>query len=345
MKSRLRILVAGLAIAVPTGAGAQTTSNPHGALPDGLVCTSCHTTEAWSPLRTDLAFDHADTDFALDGRHADASCAGCHAGLVFEVADAPSGDCASCHADVHEGSITRSCTSCHTAESFSDVDPAVVHAGSFPLEGAHLQTSCESCHTDDLGGAFRALDTECVTCHMRDYVSSSLVDHQGLGFSTTCGECHSTLDFRDVAFDHFVLSGGFELVGRHASIECTTCHSGPGGDLPFTATDADDCVACHMSDYDREHRGSGFPTDCVACHTPFGWDGADFDHSFPIFTGRHRGEWDTCADCHTVPGDFATFTCLSCHRQTETDAEHRGEPGYRYDSPTCLSCHPNGNSE
>jgi hypothetical protein len=323
----------------------QTTGNPHGALPEGLACTSCHSTDAWSPLRRDLEFDHSDTGFELDGRHADATCAGCHAGLMFDAVEVAGGDCASCHLDVHEGAITRTCSTCHSTESFADVDPSVVHSADFPLEGAHLQTSCESCHTDDLGGAFRALDTECLTCHMRDYVSSTLVDHQQLGFSTTCQECHSSLDFRDVAFDHFVVSAGFELVGRHAGIECTSCHSGPGGDVPWVAADSDDCVACHLDDYDREHRGSGFPNDCLSCHTPFGWDGVSFDHSFPIFSGKHDGEWDTCTDCHEVPGDFTTFSCFSCHGQTQMDDKHRGEPGYLYDSPTCLSCHPTGEHE
>ena len=343
MTTRWMFLAAGLVLATTSSAAAQQTGNPHGTLPDGLACTGCHTTDAWSPLRSDLAFDHAETGFALEGRHADATCAGCHQGLQFDAMSAPPGECASCHLDVHEGAITRSCSSCHTTESFQDVDAAVVHAADFPLEGAHLQTSCESCHTDDLGGAFRALDTECGTCHMRDYVSSTLVDHQALGFSMTCEECHSTLDFRDVAFDHFTISGGFELVGRHASIECTTCHRGPGGDVPYTATDADDCVACHRSDYDAEHGGSGFPMDCLACHTPFTWDGASFDHTFPIFSGPHAfGRWDSCADCHTVPNDFDTFSCFACHRQTQMDDKHQNQSGYLYDSPTCLSCHPTG---
>jgi hypothetical protein len=339
-----------LPVALLLGAVAETQAqqalgSPHGRLPVGLACTSCHTTEAWSPLRQDVAFDHAGTGFPLDGRHADATCARCHAGLGFDAVDAQPGECASCHVDVHEGGITRPCASCHSTLSFSDLDFGTVHPADFPLEGAHLQTSCESCHTDDLGGAFRALDTECVTCHMGDYVSSSLVDHQRLGFSTDCTECHSALDFRDVAFDHFIISGGFELMGRHAGIECVACHSGPDGGVPVVPADADECVACHRSDYDREHRGSGFPTDCLACHTPFDWDGASFDHSFPIFSGAHGGAWDACADCHEVPGDYLTFTCLGCHLQPQMDDKHRERAGYAYDSPTCLSCHPTGRHE
>jgi len=325
--------------------GRQTTSNPHGSLPEEMTCTSCHSTDAWTPLRGDLAFDHAETGFPLDGRHAAASCARCHAGLEFDADRdryaAGLGDCASCHLDVHQGSITRTCASCHSTVSFADVNVGAAHAA-FPLEGAHLQTGCESCHQTDLGGAFRALDTECSSCHMGDYFSSAVVDHQALGFSTVCTDCHSTLAFRDVAFDHFVMSGGFELVGRHAAIDCTTCHNGPGGDVLIPSSSSADCVACHVDDYDREHSGMGFPTDCMACHDPFGWDGASFEHSFPIFSGAHSGEWNDCADCHQTPSDYASFSCLGCHRQPEMDDKHRDERGYAYDSPTCLSCHPDG---
>ncbi|MGD8728276.1 MAG: hypothetical protein PVF90_01135 [Gemmatimonadota bacterium] len=337
------LLTAVVAGAAPLSAQ-QASENPHGALPDGLSCTSCHTTEGWSPLRADLEFDHASTGFALDGRHDGATCASCHGGLSFDGVEAQSGDCASCHTDVHQGTIDRDCASCHTTESFTQLDFGMVHPADFALEGAHLQTSCESCHTDDLGGAYRPLDTECVSCHAGDYFSSALVDHQALGFSTTCPDCHSALSFRDVAFDHFVVSGGFELIGRHASIDCTSCHSGPDGDVPWPATDAEDCYACHVDDYDREH-GGGFPTDCVACHTPFTWDDADFEHTFGIFSGPHRGEWDTCSDCHDVPGDYSSFSCLGCHSQSRMDAEHRERRGYAYDSPTCLSCHPTGRGD
>jgi len=327
---------------VPAASAQQAVGNPHGDLPEGVTCTSCHTTEGWTPLRRDVQFDHAQTGFPLDGRHSDATCARCHAGLVFDQIDVQPGDCGSCHVDVHEGSIARPCESCHTTTSFSDLDPAAVHPADFPLEGAHLQTSCESCHTNDLGGAYRPLNRECVTCHMADYASSTLVDHRALGFSTTCTECHSVLGFRDVAFDHFELSGGFELIGAHMSIDCTSCHNGPSGGVTTSPRDAQDCVACHSNDYDREHQGTGFPTDCVFCHNPFRWDDANFDHSFPIFSGSHAGRWDTCADCHEVPGDFGAFTCITCHQQSETDSHHRDVRNYSYDSQSCLSCHPTG---
>ena len=342
---RIIPVAAALFIGCAQALAAQQAENPHGALPQGLDCTSCHTTEAWSPLRSDLAFDHAEASgFPLDGRHEDVTCVRCH-GLSFDQLDTQLSDCGSCHVDVHRGTLTAPCVGCHTTTSFAELDRGVVHPADFPLEGAHLQISCESCHADDLGGAYRAIDTDCLTCHLNDYAAVTLVDHQTLGFSTDCTECHSTLAFRDVVFDHVVFSDGFELLGGHAGIECRECHDGPGGEVSASPSDAQDCVACHISDYNGEHVGSGFPTDCLACHNTSNWDAVQFDHFFQIFNGPHAQKWDRCEDCHEVPGDYALFSCFGCHSQLDMDDKHSGESGYAYDSPTCLNCHPTGRKE
>jgi hypothetical protein len=147
--------------------GQEATRSPHGTLPEGLACLDCHSTEAWAPLAEEPSFDHDEYgDFPLDGRHADVSCASCHQGLRFDRISGDRDDCAGCHQDVHQGTITRSCSACHTTASFTELDFGLVHPADFPLEGAHLQTSCESCHTDDLGGAYAPLDRECATCHL-----------------------------------------------------------------------------------------------------------------------------------------------------------------------------------
>jgi len=148
-----------------------------------------------------------------------------------------------------------------------------------------------------------------------------------------------------VQFDHPLASDGFVLLGAHAGMECTACHSGPGGDVPVVPADANDCYSCHVSDYDGEHRGTDFPTDCTACHSTTSWDGAQFDHTFEIFRGEHAREWDACADCHTVPNDYESFSCFGCHSKNKMDDTHKDERDYMYDSPTCLSCHPTGRKE
>jgi hypothetical protein len=71
---------------------------------------------------------------------------------------------------------------------------------------------------------------------------------------------------------------------------------------------------------------------------------SDHDALFPIFSGVHQSRWSNCAECHTSPGNYRVFDCLSCHEHTpeNTDSHHAGMPGYAYSSNECLACHPTG---
>jgi hypothetical protein len=222
---------------------------------------------------------------------------------------------------------------------------------SFPLSGAHQQLSCESCHPDDVGGAYSTQPTECIACHAADYTAPQFVDHVTTGFSTECQECHTTLAWpHSVSFDHVTYASGYELVGRHAEIRCSSCHSQGAPGSIFSPSSQDDCFACHQSDYELGHGSTGFPTACLLCHTNDTWDDASFeDHDsfyFPIFSGPHRGRWSGCETCHVNTNDFSEFSCFACHdhRQSEMDEKHREVPGYLYQSAACYSCHPSGRS-
>jgi hypothetical protein len=319
-------------------------TNPHGDLPEGLTCLSCHTTDAWSPLRTDLAFDHGEsTAFPLEGGHSEATCVSCHEELKFDAQVTSPGDCASCHVDIHRGVFQQQCATCHTTQSFSTLKQGLVHPADFPLEGAHLQTSCESCHLDDSGGAFFPLDTDCLSCHVEDFQNSLLINHVALDFPTDCTQCHSSLAWRDVnEFDHVGLASGFPLVAAHNAIPCASCHTAGDGSVPFNATGPDDCIACHLSNYEGEHAGSGFPTTCLVCHNQSTWDDAqDFDHAAAAngfeLLGSHK-DLD-CTACH-VPSGSSVFSpadpddCVACHL-ADYQEEHSGS-GF---PTTCLTCH------
>jgi len=131
----------------------------------------------------------------------------------------------------------------------------------------------------------------------------------------------------------------FTLRGLHAAAACSACHA--NGVYQGTSTE---CVSCHLADYngttDPNHRSAGFPTDCVTCHgSSFtGWSGANFDHAFPISSGRHAV---ACSECHQT-SDFRVFNCLGCHDQQETGGHHNGVTGYSYNSQACYACHPRG---
>lgn len=353
-KTTVAGLAIGLTLSAATAVRAQEAASlsPHGDLPGGLDCSACHTSERWRPLKRSLDFDHdRATSFALAGRHGEVVCARCHLKLRFDESELDGGDCSSCHVDVHQGRMRATCISCHNTSSFHDVAGVDLHARtSFPLTGAHLQIACESCHLDDRGGAFTSLDTDCVACHQRDFTSASSLDHVAAGFSTDCQDCHGDRAWGSgAAFDHITASGGFPLRGSHGVLRCESCHELPSLQPRFAVSGPDDCHACHSADYDRAHAGSDFPTACAGCHRETRWGDATFaDHDrqfFPITSGAHRGRWDGCETCHTVPNDFRSFTCFNCHEhsQARMDDKHRGEvSGYAYDSRLCYQCHPDG---
>lgn len=338
--------LAALAPAPAAGAQEVRSINPHGELPAGLDCTSCHTTDGWSRIRADMAFDHdARTRFGLTGKHRAAACAGCHLDLRFDEPRVGAQECAYCHVDVHRGRLSANCAECHDTESFAGRFGLEAHARTnFPLTGAHGQIACEGCHTDDRAGAFTSLDATCTACHGDAYQATAFPDHAALAYPTDCRACHGTLSWRGAQFDH-AAAGGIELVGAHARLPCASCHLPPDHSVPQAPSGPEDCVSCHRADYDREHAGTGYPTTCTMCHGPDRWDATAIDHDaafFPIFSGKHAGRWRSCQECHTDPQGFATFTCLTCHTQAKTDEHHKEEPGYAYESTRCLACHPRG---
>jgi hypothetical protein len=314
------------------------------------TCADCHTVDSWEGAE----FDHGSTGFDLVGAHAPLECAACHIQPGNQLRfPSPSSqeDCVACHqADYdqqHAGSgFANTCADCHTVDTWEGAEFDHGSTG-FDLVGAHTPLECSACHIqpgNELRFPAPSTQEDCVACHQPDYND----EHAGSGFPTTCTDCHTVDTWEGAEFDHG--STGFDLVGAHTPLECSACHIQPGNQLRFPAPSTqEDCVACHQADYNDEHAGSGFPTTCLTCHDVDSWDAA-FDHDaqfFPIFSGAHDNEWDTCQTCHVNPGDFSVFTCLTCHEhnQAEMDDKHDQEPGYLYDSARCYDCHPDGRED
>lgn len=316
----------------------------------GEDCKRCHNPKNWIVVNTDQV--HRGSRFPLMGAHRTADCFQCHpsaSNLQFE----PLGiDCINCHqADYlgttspnhQETGYSTNCVDCHSARSVSWNAANFVH-NFFPLTGGHA-ISCLECHTS---GTFGKLSTTCISCHQDDYEATTDPNHQQLQFSTNCTECHQTSDrgWNASSFNHDF----FALTGGHA-ISCVECHTEGTGSKPST-----DCFVCHESDYnattDPNHQQVGFSTVCSQCHTTApGWEAEDFklhdSQYFPIYSGRHNGQWNSCVDCHNNNASYADFTCLSCHEhnQTDTDRHHREVSNYTYQSSACYSCHPAGRGE
>jgi hypothetical protein len=237
------------------------------------------------------------------------------------------------------GGFSQNCEQCHAAVSWQGA--RIDHnATRFPLTGAHLAVNCAQCHGT---GGFGALPTTCVSCHQTDYNNTNNPNHQQAQFPTDCTACHTTVTWTTASFNHS--NTAFPLTGAHIQATCDQCHSdGVYQAKPTT------CVSCHQTDYntttDPNHQQAQFPTDCAACHTTTLWTSATYTNHdaqyFPIYSGAHRGRWDSCSTCHVNPSDYRQFDCLSCHRRSEMDPKHAGRSGYSYDSQACYRCHPDG---
>ena len=310
-----------------------------------ISCNACHTSESWTVMRDTLDFDHDITRFPLEGQHEVIDCRQCHSTLVFSDAET---NCTSCHLDIHEGTVGQQCVRCHNSESWLVNTIADIHReAAFPLLGAHAIANCAECHKSESQMRFDPMSTDCFSCHMEDFASTANPDHTKAGFSTNCIDCHrmDAFEWDAAEFDHDF----FPLTLGHDVQECAKCHT--GSDYTKISTE---CITCHEADYfastNPDHQVANIATTCVECHTTDpDWKPAEFlQHDlqyFPIYTGAHEGEWETCSECHEDPNNYSVFTCITCHMKPETDAEHDAVSGYTYSNGACLACHPTGDTE
>ncbi|NOX17117.1 MAG: hypothetical protein GXO87_02415, partial [Chlorobi bacterium] len=330
----------------------ENTTNPdHLSAGFDTDCQACHSQTAWVPAAD---FDHDNLFFPIySGSHNGAwtNCADCHT----TQSDYAQFSCIDCHehdktgTDEEHGGVngyvyaTDACFSCHPTGSG---EGGFNHATTqFPLTGAHLSTDCTQCHINGYAGT----PLECASCHQENFNSATNPNHTNLGLSTSCGECHSTDPGWSPA-QFIVHDQYFELTGAHAAIssDCASCHNNDYN------VKRELCADCHLADFNNttnpNHQQVQFTNDCETCHSTSAWTPSTFDHDnqyFPIYSGKHNGEWDNCADCHTISSDYGQFSCIDCHEhdRANTDEEHSGVAGYIYESNECLACHPTGDGD
>jgi hypothetical protein len=283
------------------------------------ACFGCHTDHEGRDadvVQLDRAsFDHHDTDFALDGKHAEAGCESCHAPDT-RFRDAPQ-DCYSCHEpdNVHGDTMGTQCGDCHTPSGWLDVTFDHDITG-YSLIGFHQDSQCLDCHEDD---TFTNTPITCYGCHAEDDVHNGKSGQQ-------CENCHSPVGWNDTSFNH-ARDTRFALDGHHSDLACGECHS----DDPFSDQLDVACVACHLED--DNHNGHLGGT-CDTCHLSTGWEFVQFDHNVDTNHEIHGAhEALECTDCHTEPVfDVALQTgCYSCHAP---DDPHDGSLGDQ-----CETCH------
>ncbi len=322
----------------------------------GRQCQLCHKEHrgknfdlmGWQTLGGTAKFDHALTGWKLQGKHAQTQCEHCHKSFdkqglrTFLGADKT---CGRCHdKDSPHGKLRDSnerCDKCHSesvwkpAKQHYDFDHNDPSQAAFKLEGTHADVACLKCHAK---AAFKlpAFDNgECVQCHKSP--------HDGQLFGTKkCQVCHSAAlrTLKDVRFDHKKQTG-YALVGKHAQIECDSCHKKSLG----TRKPQEACEMCHADDNKHGKRFEKF-TACATCHSQRAWkSGFQFNHktntNFEL-TAKHATT--ACRNCHRgkTPDSFERFEikngCMSCHR-------HQKAHGGKFKNDQCLTCHEEGGSK
>ncbi len=222
------------------------------------------------------------------------NCAACHAPPAGRERMADR--CLTCHVEVKEeiGDTTRlhgilpdvaRCRSCHVEHRGPRAILTEFDGRGFPHErlgfslAAHRRTAegetftCSSCHT---GGTFRFAREGCATCHT-GYQPRFVAAHTR-DWGNDCRACHEGTDVFS-GFRHDTLS--FRLTGRHARIQCTSCHTAVRAFSAF-ADAPSTCFGCHQDD--DAHEGEN-GTDCASCHNTTDWEDADDDRG----RGRGRG--------------------------------------------------------
>jgi hypothetical protein len=282
-------------------------------------CRACHAEHKGRGadiIRFDpAAFDHTLTDFPLKGAHDGVACASCHKANV-PYRKTLTG-CVNCHKDddIHQGTLGKLCSDCHDPRAWRE--NRFDHSKTkFALHGAHLKIACDACH---FGPRYKNTPQRCGDCHAPDDV------HKG-DRGINCGECHTNDDWKSAKFDHFKQTG-FALLGAHAVIPCSGCHTAKDykDKLPK------DCFGCHGAD--DSHAGR-FGKKCEDCHGSKKWAPVDYDHEklwHYALTGAHARIG--CHDCHTAPVEKQKLKtgCNDCHAAQDP---HAGSLGKH-----CDDCH------
>jgi len=327
-------------------------------------CSDCHPDHAgrnfelieWVEGSRD-AFDHQRTGWPLTEPHGKLACAKCHT-KEFQGSDLiqlrerknPDSswlgletDCASCHKDVHRGTLGSDCTGCHVDSGWRPASRFDHGRTKYLLDGKHVEVKCESCHkpttTDEKVFAPLA-HQQCSPCHEDE--------HRG-NFGPDCSSCHVTGGFKIVRLGHFDHSKTqFPLHGKHRSLECSSCHDPATGG--YKKKDFATCSSCHADAHAGTALWQDRQEDCGACHDERGFSPSTLtveDHSktkYPL-EGAHRTV--TCAACHTKhPADVKRLgtsgvrlqpthsSCTDCHKYAHADQLDK-----RPDGGVCESCH------
>lgn len=207
-------------------------------------------------------FNHDETNFPLEFKHALTSCESCHVHGVFI-------------------GTPRQCANCHSlAGRIKASAPSSRHIA--------VVGDCESCHTPTLWTAVMRVDHSavrgnCFNCHNGIVTEGKNPGH--VASSNNCDDCHITLSWNFYHLDtssncirchNSTIAEGKNPAHINSTASCEDCHNTSGW-IPVVRVDHGSvigtCFSCHNGVI-AQGKGPGHdPTsdNCELCHSPLGW--------------------------------------------------------------------------
>ncbi|MFZ4520688.1 MAG: hypothetical protein ACOYNC_03225 [Bacteroidales bacterium] len=308
----------------------------------GPDCKKCHTPTSW--VVNNITELHQRGRFPLVGKHLATDCFACHKNASpSNLSFGPLGvECIDCHKapvppQVDHSKFSTNCTECHSMNAFTWSGADINHSF-FPLTLGHQISNCQDCHKNL---NYSAASPVCYSCHDVTYNSTSNPNHNAIGFSTNCKDCHTTdpgwkpAEYREHDAKSFPIYSG-KHNGKWS--KCSDCHTNPASYAQFT------CIDCHdhnQPDMNGEHgevQGYAYNSPaCFACH-PTGSIEGTFNHGTSVFplTGSHITT--DCIKCHTNGFPGTPTACYSCHEKNFAQSLNPNHASSNI--PTdCASCH------
>lgn len=314
---------------------------------DCIICHSDHYGKNYDIVHlVKDKFDHNDTGYKLEGKHATKDCKDCHKRENIENPEIKkkqetylglSDRCVTCHEDLHQKTLSVNCQNCHSFEGFKPAIKFDHNKAKFSLKAKHAAVACEKCHMKSVryGKNFQQFTglqfQKCVNCHKDPHENK---------FGQNCSQCHAEDSFKAVKslgqFDHN--KTGFPLTGRHLQLACKQCHK-----VSITVpVKHDRCTDCHKDYHNNQFLKNGKLPDCSECHDVSGF----VQFSFPIekhnqskfkLEGAHLAA--PCFECHKKGKEWSFRgigeKCVDCHKDlhlNNLDAKY-------YPAQRCENCH------
>jgi hypothetical protein len=286
-------------------------------------------------------FKHTLTGWALQGKHAQLRCEGCHdrtklvAPEVVRMQAAQPGRttylglssrCDSCHFDEHRGQLSRDCQRCHNETAWRPVPGFNHDSSAFALRGKHKAVACQKCHPTIDDEAARPASAW-LKPRASSFAQMKPIDHAGCAschddphdgkLGPRCASCHTEAGWKVV-----LPSGGmdrafhkrtaFPLLGAHIAVPCRSCHGPfPGSPARYKGLPFARCADCHEDAHVGQltaASGKRAP-DCASCHDVNAFSPPRFEleqHAqtkFPL-AGAHRVT--ACRSCHPIDARLDT---------------------------------------